>query len=168
MAKQNLYNGWNRIAAGLDVEVQHSIPVRVACNRTGQQLNEQHIINKIYELTGLTVSVKSWLDVTSDERESELCIDSKEFDGVLSRLALSSAAIYVDRFHRSLDSGTTEWTDQLYSFDFNQAVEHCCIPYKTIDKRDYYEHYVEILRGETERLVSEQISPLVENEQIYS
>jgi len=168
MAKQNLHNGWSRIAPGIDVELQHGIPVRIANHSTGQQLDEQHIANRVYELTGLTISVSSWINVTPDERESTVCIDMKEFDEVLTRLAMSSAAIYIDRFHHAIGSNAEEWINEEYSFDFNQAIERCCIPWGTINKSDYYGHYSELLRSETTRLISEGISPLVETEQMYS
>jgi hypothetical protein len=51
-----------------------------------------------------------------------------KFVEVLSRLALSSAAIYVDRFHGVLDSNAMEWIYQENSFDFNQTIERCRIP----------------------------------------
>jgi len=168
MVKHILHNGWSRIAPGIDVELQHGVPVRIASQSTGQQLNEQHIANRVYELTGLTVSVKSWINVTPDERESTICIDRKEFDEVLTRLAVSSAAIYIDRFHHAINSNSQEWIDEEYSFDFNQAIERCCIPWGTLNKSDYYEHYSEILQNETARLISEGISPSIETEQVYS
>ena len=118
MTKLNLHNGWSRIAPGLDVELRHGVPVRVACNNAGQQLNEQHITNRVYALTGLTAAVKNGLNVTPVEREL-VCNDMTKFDEFLDRQALSSAAIYADRFHDTIHSNTVEWIDEEYSFDFN-------------------------------------------------
>jgi hypothetical protein len=136
MVKQNLHNGWGQIAPGIDVEFQHGVQLRIASQSSGQRLNEPHIANRVHELTGLTVSVKSWINAIPDERESSINIDMNEFDEVLTRLAMSSAAIYIDRFHHAIDSNTEEWIDEVHSFDFNQAIERCCIPWCTLNKTD--------------------------------
>jgi hypothetical protein len=59
MRKHNLHNSWSRLASGLDVELQRGVPARITYNNAGRQLNEQHITNRVYQQTGLTVSVQT-------------------------------------------------------------------------------------------------------------
>ena len=158
------HNGWNRIASGLDVEIEHGVPVRISNTNKSKYLNERTISNKILKLTGLTVSMEDWITITPDEQERSLCIDKKEFTEVLNRLALASAAMFVDRFHKPIDRNAVDWDKAEYAYDFNHAVEHCCIPYGTLNKDYYFESYIIIMHEESVRLYEEGISPIVEAE----
>ncbi len=158
------HNGWNRIASGLDVEVEHGVPVRISNTNKNRYLNERTISSKIHKLTGLTVSMEDWINITPNEQEWSLCIDKKEFTEVLNRLALASAAMFVDRFHKPIDRNAVDWDNAEYTYDFNHAVEHCCIPYGTLNKDYYFEDYIKIMREESVRLYEEGISPIVEAE----
>jgi hypothetical protein len=40
MRKHNLHNSWSRLASSHDVELLHGVPVRIAYNNAGRQLNE--------------------------------------------------------------------------------------------------------------------------------
>ena len=158
------HNGWNRIASGLDVEIKHGVPVRISNTRAGRHLNQQSISHKIRKLTGLTVSVDDRINVTPDEQEWSVCIDKKQFVEVLRRLALSSAAMFVDRFHKPIDSNAVDWDRAEYTYDFNHAIKHCCIPYGTLNKDYYFDDYIKAMHEESVRLFEEGISPLVEAE----
>ena len=72
--------------------------------------------------------------------------------------------MFVDRFHKVIDGGAVDWNDAEYSYDFNHAVEHCCIPYGTISKSDYFSNYIKTMHEESVRLINEGESPLVEAE----
>jgi len=155
-------NGWNRIASGLDVEVEHGVPVRIS-NRSSH-INKQSISDKVRALTGLTVSVDNWVNITADEQESYVCVDKREFIEVLRRLALSSAALFVDRFHKPIDRSAVDWDNAEYNYDFNHALEHCCIPYGTLNKDYYFEDYIKAMHEESLRLIDEGVTPIVEAE----
>lgn len=162
-------NGWNRVATGLDIEVRHGMPVRVSNTgktdtRSPQELNKVSVTEKIFELTGFNVSIHDWMSITADEQEWSICIDKREFTEVLQRLALSSAAMYVDRFHKAIDSTAVDWDNAEYSYDFNQAIEHCCIPYGALNKDHYYEQYIKTMHEESVRLIDDGVSPMVEAE----
>jgi len=164
MLTSSCHSGWCRIKAFLDVEFQHGIPVRISITNTSHHLDERAVSRKIHELTGFTVSMHDWKNINTDEQECSLCIDKKEFAEVLRRLALSSAAMFVDRFHKVIDSSAVDWDDVEYNYDFNHAVEHCCIPYGTINKSDYFSNYIKIMHDESARLINEGVSPMVEPE----
>ena len=158
------HNGWNRIASKLDVEVEHGVPVRISNTNKNRQLDQRSISKKIHKLTGLSVSVDEWINITPGEQEWSVCIDKREFVEVLRRLALASAAMFVDRFHKPIDHNAVDWDSAEYTYDFNHAVEHCCIPYGTLNKNYYYDDYIKTMHEESLRLYEEGISPLVEPE----
>ena len=158
------HDGWNRIASGLDVEVEHGVPVRISNSDKYRPLDELSVTSKIRQLTGLTVSVENWVNISPGEQEWTVCIDKTEFVEVLRRLALASAAMFVDRFHKPIDANAVDWDRAEYTYDFNHAVEHCCIPYGTLDKDYYFESYLKTMHEESVRLFDQGISPLVEAE----
>jgi len=157
-------NGWNRIATGLDVEIEHGVPVRISNTRTNRNVNKQSISDRVLALTGLTVSVDNWVSVSADEQESSVCIDKREFIEVLRRLALSSAALFVDRFHKPIDRYAVDWDKAEYDCDFNHAVEHCRISHGLLNKDHYFDFYIKTMHEESLRLIEEGISPIVEAE----
>ncbi len=162
-------SGWSRVTPALDVEVLHGVPVRVTNSDTRQQndsvqLDENLISEKVHELTGLRVSVCDWTSISANEQEWSVCVDKKEFDEVLHRLALSSAAMFVDRFHKAIDHNAVDWDLAEYNYDFNHALEHCRIHWGTLNRDDYFEHYIADMHEESLRLVTAGISPQVEAE----
>ena len=164
MLAGNPSDGWKRIESCLDVEIEHGVPVRISNTNTRQRLNELSISYKIQKLTGLKVSVDNWINITPGEQEWSVCVDQKEFSEVLRRLALSSAAMFVDRFHKPIDKNAVDWDRTEYSYDFNHAIEHCCIPFNTLNKDYYFEEYIKVMHEESQRLYDEGISPAVEPE----
>ena len=164
MLTVNHSDGWKRIGSFLDVEIEHGVPVRISNTDTKRRLNEQSISHGIYKLTGLQVTIDNWINITPDEQEWSVCVDKKEFAEVLRRLALSSAAMFVDRFHKPIDHNAVDWDSAEYTYDFNHAIKHCCIPYGTLNKDYYFDDYIEVMHKESLRLFQEGISPIVEAE----
>ena len=157
-------SGWHRIDSGFDVECQHGVPVRISNTDTANKLDETAISKKIHELTGFTISMHDWININAGEQQWSVCIDKTEFEEVLHCLALSSAAMFVDRFHKVIDASAVDWDEAEYNYDFNHAIEHCCIPYGTINKSDYFSNYIKTMHEESARLINEGVSPLVEAE----
>ncbi len=164
MLVDTCHSGWHRIESGLDVKFQHGIPVRVSSAGRPHHIDERSISIKIHELTGFTISMHDWINNYAGEQEGAVCIDKKEFEDVLHNLALSSAAMFVDRYHKAIDGNAVDWDAGEFNFDFNHAVEHCCMTYGTINKKDYFSHYIKTMHEESVRLINEGISPLVEAE----
>jgi len=164
MQIQSYQDGWNRIASGLDVEIEHGVPVRISSKIPDDEINAQSISERVRALTGLRVTLNGRTDISSDEKEIAVCIDKSEFAEVLRRLALSSAALFVDRYRRPIDNSAVDWDYAEYNRDFNHAVEHCCIPYGTLNKEHYFEGYIKTMHEESLRLIDEGITPFVEAE----
>ena len=145
-------DGWKRIEPCLDVEIEHGVPVRISNTNTSRRLNELSISHKVQKLTGLKVSVDNWINITPGEQEWSVCVDKREFVEVLRRLALSSAAMFVDRYHKPIDHNAVDWDSAEYNYDFNHAIEYCCIPYGTLNKDYYFDDYIKAMHEETIRL----------------
>jgi len=155
---------WHRVADGLDVELQQGIPTQLSKSNDSDTFAGEQIAEQVYQLTGLAISINNWIQVTSGEQVSSICINKTQFKQVLDKLALASAALYVDRFHKAIDLSAVDWDNAQYTYDFNQAVERCCIPWGTLNKDNYYPDYIRAMHAESERLITEGISPLVEPE----
>ena len=156
-------SGWHRVATGLDVEVQHGIPLHLSKTATANY-DDASIINNVYALTGLTITTDNWIEHENDEQISSVCINKAEFTEVLRRLAVASAAIYVDRFHKAIDRSAVDWDSAQFTFDFNHAIQYCCIPWGTLNKDNYFAEYITTMHDESNRLINQGISPLVEAE----
>ena len=164
MQSKATLTGWKRVTPALDVEVRHGIPVHVYSTDSVQPYDDRQITDRIHAVTGLTVSVHDGAKLSTQEHEWSVCVNKNEFEEVLHRLALASAAMFVDRFHKPIDDGAVDWNAAEFSYDFNHAIEHCCIPIGTLDKQSYFDRYAKVMKNESVRLIDAGISPLVEAE----
>ena len=93
-------NGWISLNNGFDVELQHGIPLRLSNNGLDIPADDAQLVDEVKAMSGLSVVIQSWQ--ASDEpgeQEAKLCVDPLQFGEVLHRLALASAALFVDRYH---------------------------------------------------------------------
>lgn len=157
-------DGWTRISPAVDVEIVHGIPVRVTYADGKHRLDESMLTDRIHELTGLTVSVQDWVSTSPDEQEWSVCVDRDDFPQVLHRLALASAALFVDRFHKAIDDGSVDWDREEFRAGFNHALEHCHIPWGELDRNAYMDDYLADMHNESNRLIKQGISPHIEAE----
>ena len=165
MLNVTVQNGWERLPIGFDVEFTHSIPVKVSDNGKGLTIPESVLVEEIAALGKLRVRLGEWKsDEHTDEREARVFVSGKDFAEVLRRLALSSAAMFIDRFHKPVDAGDVDWDRLEYLKDFRAALDHCGLAWGDIDKDAYLDDYVETMHRETQRLVQSKDSPLVEPE----
>lgn len=164
MQSKATLTGWKRVTPALDVEVRHGIPVHVYCSDYVQPYHDRQITDRIHAVTGLAVSVHDGAKLSTKEHEWSVCVDKNKFEEVLHRLALASAAIFVDRFHKPIDDSAVDWNAAEFSYDFNHAIEHCCIPIGSLDKQSYFDRYAKVMKNESVRLIDAGISPLVEAE----
>jgi hypothetical protein len=164
MATHIVDSGWSRLSSALDVELLHGVPIRVSNSDTSAHIDEKLITDKISALTGLSVSVCDWISLSAKEQEWSVYVDKKEFSEVLHRLALASAAMFVDRYHKSIGRNAVDWDSAEFNYDFNHALEHCGIPWDTLNKSAYFERYVTDMHEESVRLINSGIAPQVEAE----
>ena len=158
-------NGWHRLDNGFDVEVLHGIPVRLSNNGLDIPADDADLIDTVSQMTALKVTIVGWHEgETAGEQETRLCVDALQFEDVLERLALSSAALFVDRYHTAIDTDSVDWDKAEYDRDFNQAIEHCGLESSDLNKDDYYKVYVTFMHAESNRLIDSGIDPLVESE----
>lgn len=155
-------SGWVRLSSGFDVELAHGIPVRLSNNGLDRPANDAQLVEEVAGLTGLTVAIAGW-EASSEpgEQEAGLCVDALEFGAVLQKLALTSAALYVDHYHMPIDPDAVDWDSAEYARDFNHAAECCCLDAAEMNRQDYFDDYVSTMHAETQRLVEDVITPIV-------
>jgi len=165
MAEDISKSGWIRLSSGFDVELVHGIPARLSNNGLDTPADDAQLVEEVAGLTGLTVIIDGWAASSeTGEKEARLCVDALEFGDVLRKLALTSAALFVDHYHKAIDPDAVDWDSAEYARDFNRAAVCCCIDTDEIDRRDYYDDYIRVMHEETQRLVKEVITPVVDAE----
>jgi len=165
MTDDTTQNGWISLSNGFDVEMQYGIPVRLSNNGLDIPSDDALLVDEVTSLSDLTVVISGWEAADEPgEQEARLCVDTLQFEQVLRRLALASAALFVDRYHTPIDQDSVDWDNAEYAKDFNHAVECCCLDQGEMDRKEYFTFYVEQMHAETKRLIETGESPLVENE----
>ena len=165
MTKETIKSGWITLSNGFDVELQHGVPVRLSNNGLDIPSDDAELVDEVTRLSGLTVVVSGWKDANEPgEKETGLCIDALQFDEVLRRLALASAALFVDRYHTAIEKDSVDWDDAEYARDFNHAVECCCMDPGDMDRKEHFTNYVTLMHEETRRLIESGESPLIDAE----
>ena len=165
MSDMTRQSGWQNLSNGFDVELQHGIPVRLSNNGQDIPSDDAELVEEVSRLSGLTVVVSGWVDADEPgEQETRLCVDALQFEDVLHRLALASAALFVDRYHTAIDKDSVDWDNAEYARDFNHAVECCCMEPGEVDQQDYFDSYVTLMHEETQRLLDAGETPMVDAE----
>lgn len=165
MDNDKLVNGWQRLSSGVDVEFRHAIPVRVSDNGNELTPTESTLVDEIRALGGLRVGLGEWQPGEKpNEHEARLLVADDQLAEVLRRLALASAAIFVDRYHKTVDRDDVDWDALEYDNDFRKALEHCGLQWGDVDKEAYRGGFVEAMHQETRRLAALPDMPLVEPE----
>ncbi len=165
MTDNTTQNGWVSLSNGFDVELHHGIPVRLSNNGLDIPSDDALLIEEVSRLSDLTVVISGWEDADEPgEQEARLCVDAMQFEQVLRRLALASAALFVDRYHTPIDQDSVDWDDAEYARDFNHAAECCCMDQGEMDRKGYFSIYVELMHAETKRLIDTGESPPVDTE----
>jgi hypothetical protein len=165
MTNAMVQNGWGRLPSGFDVKFRHSIPILVSDNGKGLTLPEAALIEEIVDLAGLQVRLGEWQPgERADEREARVIVAGSDFTAVLRRLALASAALFIDRFHKPIDAAAVDWDRLEYLTDFRKALDHCGLAADDVDMDACRDDYVETMHRETRRLAQSAEPPLIEPE----
>ena len=165
MANLMVQNDWERLPSGFDVEFRHGIPIRISDNGKGLTISESVLVEEITAIARLHVQLGEWKsDEHEDEYKARVFVSGKDFAEVLERLALSSAAMFIDRFHKPVDAGDVDWDRLEYLKDFRAALGHCGLASDDLDKDAYLDDYIETMHRETQRLAQSTDTPLVEPE----
>ena len=158
-------NGWVSLSNGFDVELLHGIPVRLSNNGLDIPADDAALVEQVSSMTDLTVVIIGWgASDEPGEQEARLCVDALQFEEVLRRLAIASAALLVDRYHTPIDKDSVDWDNAEYARDFNHAADCCCLDQGEMDRKEYFEIYVTLMHAETKRLIESGESPPVDIE----
>jgi hypothetical protein len=87
------------------------------------------------------------------EHEARVFVSGREFTEVLRRLALASAALFVERYHKPISAWDVDWDRLEYIRDFNIAREICRLDSAAVDRDEYFGVYAGIMHRESHRLV---------------
>ncbi len=162
MTDATVRNGWERLPNGFDVEFRHNIPTRLSDNGKRLTIPEATLIEEITALGGLHIKLADWEPgELPNEHETRLLVSSKELKEVLRRLALSSAVLFIDRFHKPVGSNDVDWDRLEFLNDFRKALNCCGLVWGDIDMNDYLDDYVETMHRETRRLSQLQDVPMI-------
>ena len=105
MQNTSIRNGWERLSNGFDVEFRSSIPVRISDNGRGMTVPEDVLLDEVNALGKLHVNLGTWeFGENAGEHEACLTVSDREFAEVLRRLAVSSATLFVERYHKAVDA----------------------------------------------------------------
>lgn len=158
-------NGWIGLSNGFDVELHHGIPLRLSNNGLDVPADDAQLVEEVSKLSGLSVVITGWKASNEPgEQEASLCVDALQFEEVIRRLALASAALFVDRYHTPIDTESVDWDSAEYARDFNHAAECCCLDEGEVDRKAYFEVYVAQMHAETNRLIESGESPPIDTE----
>jgi hypothetical protein len=165
MHNASVRNGWERLPNGFDVEFRSSIPVRISDNGRGLTVPEDVLLEEVSSLGKLHVSLGDWESgERAGEHEACLTVSGREFAEVLRRLAVSSAALFVERYHKPVDDNDVDWDRLEYLKDFRAALEICGLAWGDFEMDACFDGYVEVMHSETRRLAQSGELPLVEPE----
>lgn len=158
-------NGWKRLASGFDVEFRHAIPVRLSDNGDPGRSPGPQLLEEIARIAGLHVRLGRWLPGEHpNEHEARLYVDSGELREVLRRLAKSSAALFVERYHKPIDREDVDWDRLEYARDLSTALEDCDMQWEDIDRDAFLDDYLDVMHEESRRLAGLRSLPRVEPE----
>ena len=165
MPNVSVRNGWERLPNGFDVEFRHGIPVRISDNGRGMAVPEEVLLEEVNSLGKLHVCLGNWESgERAGEHEACLTVSGREFAEVLRRLAIASAALFVERYHKPVDASDVDWDRLEYLKDFRAALEFCGLAWGDVDMDACFDDYAEVMHRETRRLVQSGELPLVEPE----
>ena len=165
MPNVSVGNGWESLPNGFDVEFRHSIPVRVSDNGCGMMVPEDVLLEEVSALGKLHVCLGDWESGESaGEHEACLTVSGREFSEVLRRLAIASAALFVERYHKPVDDNDVDWDRLEYLKDFRTALECCGLAWGDVDMDDCFDDYAAVMHRETRRLAQSGELPLVQPE----
>jgi hypothetical protein len=154
MQNISIRNGWERLPNGFDVEFRSSIPVRISDNGRGMTVPEDVLLEEVSALGKLHVNLGAWeFGDSAGEHEAYLTVSGQEFAEVLRRLALASAALFVERYQKAVDDKDVDWDRLEYLKDYRAALEICGLAWGDVDMDACFDDYVVAMHRETRRLV---------------
>jgi hypothetical protein len=144
---------WARLENGFDIMLEHGVPCRISNNKLPIPGSPKELQQKILELTGLHATIGHWVPGEGDgELEAPLTVEKSDLQRVLEKLALYSAAVFVDRFNRAINQNDPDWDETQYHEDFARALKYCGLAWGEVKPQACYERYRIAMEQETAKL----------------
>jgi hypothetical protein len=126
---------------------------------------EEGLLEEVKALGKLQICLGDWESgERTGEHEASLYGTAGDFAEVMRRLAASSAALFVERYHKAVDEHDVDWDRLEYQKDFETALDYCRVSSESVDSDSSYDDYVKIMHNETRRLAQSGEIPTVDPE----
>lgn len=146
-----LKHGWITLAGNVEVHLDHGVPTAVCVKSAAP--DGAALVRQIGELTGLKVTFGSWHPVArASEQEAPVVIAREGLAEVVKRLAMASAQVFVEYYHKPVDEEDTDWDPEEFAQDFGNALKYCGLQWSEVDQDSYFRIYREVMHAETARL----------------
>ena len=149
-------NGWYTLTPHCDLQIEHGVPVRIACEPGNVTANRPALAEDVQRYTGLHVELGPWqAGERGTTREAALQVAAEDFDDVLARYAHASAATYWDRYQQPVHARTLDdFETEAYALDFVTAMHHCGLDWRDVDKHAHSAGWQRALYSEAQRLAA--------------
>mgnify|MGYP001563541283 CR=1 FL=1 len=152
---ERIEHGWVSLGNGAEVHLDHGVPTDVCMMHAAAAPSPAALAGKIADLTGLRVSVGEWrAGETAAERLAAVRVSREHLNEVLRRLALASARVFVDYYHKAVDDEDPDWDPEEFAVDFSNAMKYCGVGWSDVDPEACFKLYREVMRAETARLAA--------------
>lgn len=149
-------NGWYTLNPHCDLQIEHGVPVRIACEPGLVTANLRGLAGDVQQLTGLHVEIGPWQSGSAAAaHEAALRIAVEDFDAVLVRYAHASAATWQDRYQQPIHArDADDYETEAYALDFVTAMQRCGLDWPDVDKNAHDAGWRRALYGEAQRLAA--------------
>ena len=148
---------WARLKSGFDVMLEHGVACRISNNKLPIPDSPKDLQREILELTGIHVTIGHWVPGEGEgELEAPLKVEKSDLQLILEKLAVYSAALFVDRFNRAINQNDPDWDETAYHEDFARALNYCGLAWGEVKPQAYYERYRIAMEQETAKLAAAQ------------
>jgi hypothetical protein len=147
------FHGWISLPTRGEVYLAHGVPRR-AWVSSDTPLDAETLCSEITELTGLQVTVSAW-EASEDPGalEASVQVAPSDIGEVLRRLAHASAEAFYDRYHKAVDAGDTDFSEEAYAQDLGAALECCHLQWDRLgDASGLRTRYEQALKADIEAI----------------
>lgn len=140
-----LMEGWVPLHSGAEVHLMHGLPDRVWMEGSMPPSGAE-LADEIFGVSGLHVRLGDWQTAAGElQFEAMVTVVREDLPEVLRRLAIASAEVYYDRYHKTMGPDDTDWDDEAYAQDFDMALHLCGLHWGEVDEAQLRNEYCEAM-----------------------
>lgn len=146
---QAFLNGWVMLPCGADLLLEHGIPVRVWAGEW-EDINRAHVVADIQMMSSLHVHLADAVDADGELAVQVSCADIPE---MLRRLAMVSAATFVDRYQKPIGEESADYDEEAFAQDMSEVLARCGLQWSDVDRASCRQTYSDALHAAADALV---------------